>query len=159
MNFQGLLKLEELLLDQNRIEMIRRATFDDLTSLKRLDLSKLSRKLIVGFNYSFFWYSGYNEIRKINGNVFGKLTRLQHVKLSGNDCIQEEFDSKIRIEALTHSVSEKCGHCEVETVCGVSDEVRDMHSYFRAMNMKFDELQGQIKDLKSQIVNLKNSQW
>lgn len=95
----------------------------------------------------------------MNGNVFGKLTRLQHVKLSGNDCIQEDFDNKTRIEALSHGVSEKCGHCEVESICGVSDEVREMHSYFRAINTKFDELQRQIKKLKIQIANLDNNQW
>lgn len=48
----------------------------------------------------------------MNGKTFEGLNNLKLVTLSGNKCIEEDFDDRYKIATLTRVVSEKCKFTE-----------------------------------------------
>lgn len=120
LNFKSLFKLESLDLKDNQIEWIDGDTFDDLRSLKDLDLSvnklaridenwlknlvnleelNLSSNQIKVLSGEIFYVTtklekivlSFNEIERIEPEVFGNLLSLRFLDLSENRCIDERF--------------------------------------------------------------------
>lgn len=155
-NFKGLTKLEDLLLDSNKLQSIPRGTFDSLIALKWLDLRKFFSKLC------FFTYKlsslGNNSIKHLNANVFKMLRNLEFVKLKNNSCIERDFVGTMGLEALPHVVGEQCGYCDVTTQCEISDQMREMHVYFNALYQNIFELmhlENEVRDLRDEIKSMK----
>lgn len=52
-----------------------------------------------------------NRIKLMNSDVFGKLSNLKHLHLSGNECVDEDFDDTT-IASAVQIVHQNCGFRE-----------------------------------------------
>lgn len=95
-HFQGLIKLDHLLLDRNKIEAIRSDTFQDLVKCSQISLSG-------------------NRIKSMNGLLFQNLPRLSRVNLEGNDCIDEYIQERDPLQRLSARIDRQCGYIESTT--------------------------------------------
>lgn len=95
-HFQGLSKLDHLLLDRNMIEAIRSDTFQDLVKCSQISLSG-------------------NRIKSMNGLLFQNLPRLSRVNLEGNECIDEYIQDKDPLQRSSARIDRQCGYIESTT--------------------------------------------
>lgn len=79
-----------------------------------------------------------NRIRFINGELFRPLSKLTHVHLISNLCINENFDSATQIAALQRTVNEKCHFHEAGVINTAPGNDKEL-----------DEIQSQIMEIES----------
>lgn len=110
-HFEGMNKLRWLFLDGNSIERVDSDTFEDLIDLIRLEMSMTeSRCCFLNF-FTFLVVVEENSIKLMNSDAFNKLTDLAYLHLSGNECIDEDFEGP-RMQLAAQKVQEKCGFRE-----------------------------------------------
>lgn len=76
----------------------------------------------------------------MNGEIFRHLTKLTLVSLWGNDCIDESFETKEKLEQISEVVSAKCRFREIT-------ELMDNQK----LRIKIDELFLQVSKLELQL--------
>lgn len=101
-NFQGLIKLDQLHLFQNKIEVIRSDTFQDLVRCTQITLHK-------------------NRIKSMNGLAFQYQPVLHRLNVEGNECIDEYIPTKEILMRSFARIDRQCGFIE-STMTGISCE-------------------------------------
>lgn len=105
-NIKDLRKLTFYTLTGNKIENIPSDAFEGLTSLEWLWLDS-------------------NGLKSLDSNAFNGLTKLKEVRLTGNVCLNENFDTAGKIATLSSVASAKCGYQETtidSQKCPVQEE-------------------------------------
>lgn len=158
-NFEKLFKLEKLLLHDNQIEMIRSNTFDDLISLRVVQISKKFVFYCRTFCYFlFFECTGMQRLISLNWNAFANLARLEIIDLSINYCISREFNGEQIKTLAPESISNNCGFDEIDSaevpcerfetslveVCFMNERTSINSTKFVVAELRNDEMQGII---------------
>lgn len=113
-NLKNLNKLRGLYLDNNQIKTIRSNVFEDLTSLQRLDLGKIT--LLYFLHSIIFSCLDRNQIKSINVQAFQHLKKLTNVWLNYNECTRKNFTNSDEINKLKEVVTQNCAFTEINGV-------------------------------------------
>jgi hypothetical protein len=54
-------------------------------------------------------FTGENNIKYLNGNLFNGINSLKEVWLRKNECIDENFEGQTQIKKMVESITENCG--------------------------------------------------
>lgn len=84
----------------------------------------------------------------VNGIAFQNLINLKLVSMTGNDCINESFESRERLNKLAEIVSTRCRYREATDAKDVKD--------VKLLQMKVNELLNEISKLQLQLEDVMN---
>jgi hypothetical protein len=117
-NFRGLRFLRGIYLTRNQIEKVESDVFEDLESLKFLDLCEIAIEF-QSFNQNelnnrISLIPAKNKIKFLNGKAVEKLANIREVLLNMNSCIDSTFKTPDEIELLPNLLDSRCGFEEKE---------------------------------------------
>lgn len=120
----------------------------------------LSNAPLLPSDWISFSYTDDNKIKFINGGTFQKLDKLKKVYLQENICINEYFDDRVKIPAMSQILREKCGFDEnTEMLIGkVLDGQKKQYEVFDSFVSKTilekEILQSEVNALRKEIAKL-----
>jgi hypothetical protein len=95
-----------------------------------------------------------NRIKFMNGELFKSMLKLSSVSLSGNVCIDVDFEPPIFLENLMQEVGEKCSNDKPLAPTSTTEIYPDnkkfkaLQSKLRQALIKIDDLEAELDDLK-----------